>query len=234
MATESEPHESQPLLHDQTTHATITPLPKAQLTALCIAKLSDPISYSQIFPYINELLMVLHVTDDPSKVGFYSGLVVCIVPIFMRILAHCFRVQDSISSIAQVMTIFQWAKLSGEFVSILNDSCWTTGRCSRSSTRHIGQRSGSRGCLLASWILPYLSAGSGRTGYQYASLCISRKYFHLTVGKLDFSRETPLYSTLSSQRLQTPPTKPVLTQHTGVFIRWAVRSARSSADFPPI
>ncbi|KAJ7146081.1 major facilitator superfamily domain-containing protein [Mycena epipterygia] len=93
MATESEPHESQPLLHDQTTHATVTPLPKAQLAALFIAKLSDPISESQIFPYINELLIVLHVTDDPSKIGFYSGL-------------------DSTSSIAQVMTIFHWAKLS--------------------------------------------------------------------------------------------------------------------------
>jgi hypothetical protein len=77
-------NETQPLLRDQvhledqTPHATITPLPKAQLAALCIARLSDPISYTQLFPYINEFLTVLNVTDDPSKIGFYSGLVVCV------------------------------------------------------------------------------------------------------------------------------------------------------------
>ncbi|KAJ6472387.1 major facilitator superfamily domain-containing protein [Mycena vulgaris] len=92
--------ESQPLLQeyshleDQTPTATVTPLPKAQLAALCIARLSDPISYTQIFPYINEFLTVLHVTDDPSKIGFYSGLV------------------ESVASIAQVITIFHWGKLS--------------------------------------------------------------------------------------------------------------------------
>ncbi|KAJ7079937.1 major facilitator superfamily domain-containing protein [Mycena belliarum] len=90
--------ETQPLLarlEDQTSHARVTPLPKAQLTALCIARLSDPISYTQIFPYINEFLTVLRVTDDPSKIGFYSGLV------------------ESVTSIAQVFTIFEWARLSG-------------------------------------------------------------------------------------------------------------------------
>ncbi|KAJ7176108.1 MFS general substrate transporter [Mycena crocata] len=90
--------ESQPLLQniacpeDQTPR--ITPLPKAQLTALCIARLSDPISYTQIFPYINEFLTILHVTDDPSKIGFYSGLV------------------ESTSSVAQLLTMIGWTKLS--------------------------------------------------------------------------------------------------------------------------
>ncbi|KAJ7465044.1 major facilitator superfamily domain-containing protein [Mycena latifolia] len=92
--------ESQPLLReharleDQTRRATATPLPKAQLAALCIARLSEPISYTQIFPYINEFLIVLHVTDDPSKIGFYSGLV------------------ESVAAIAQLITIWHWAKLS--------------------------------------------------------------------------------------------------------------------------
>ncbi|KAJ6579953.1 major facilitator superfamily domain-containing protein [Mycena vulgaris] len=72
----------------------ITPLPKAQLIALCMARLSDPIGYTQIFPYVNEFIASLHVTDDPAKIGFYSGLV------------------ESTSSIAKMLTIFHWAKLS--------------------------------------------------------------------------------------------------------------------------
>ncbi|KAJ7153534.1 major facilitator superfamily domain-containing protein [Mycena crocata] len=91
MPSESESSESQPLLPGK---AATTPLPKAQLAALCIARLSDPIGYTQIFPYINEFLTVLHVTDDPSKIGFYSGLV------------------ESVSAVSQVITIFQWTRLS--------------------------------------------------------------------------------------------------------------------------
>ncbi|KAJ7456874.1 major facilitator superfamily domain-containing protein [Mycena latifolia] len=97
MSAEDGSDESQPLLarlEDQTLLTTPTPLPKAQLAALCIARLSDPISYTQIFPYINEFLTVLRVTDDPSKIGFYSGLV------------------ESVSSITQVLTVFHWAKFS--------------------------------------------------------------------------------------------------------------------------
>ncbi|KAJ7889955.1 major facilitator superfamily domain-containing protein [Mycena olivaceomarginata] len=99
MSSKGRSNEAQPLLHpthleNQTAPLTTTPLPKAQLTALCIARLSDPISYTQIFPYINEFLITLHVTDDPSRIGFYSGIV------------------ESTSSVAQVITIFHWAKSS--------------------------------------------------------------------------------------------------------------------------
>ena len=83
--------ESTPLLTDharqqdseaQTLSKKPTPLPKAQLTALCILRLADPMAYTQIFPYINEFLLLLHVTDDVSKVGFYSGVVVGL-PLFL-------------------------------------------------------------------------------------------------------------------------------------------------------
>jgi hypothetical protein len=72
-----------PLLHD---HLALeapkagkprpSPVPKLQLTALCSFRLVDPIAFSQIFPYINEFMNDLHVTNDPSNIGFYSGLVV--------------------------------------------------------------------------------------------------------------------------------------------------------------
>ncbi|KAJ7771708.1 major facilitator superfamily domain-containing protein, partial [Mycena metata] len=71
-----------------------TPLPKAQLAAVCIARLADPIAYTQLFPYINEFLVLLHVTDDVSKIGFYSGLV------------------ESTFAVFQTLTSYHWAKLS--------------------------------------------------------------------------------------------------------------------------
>ena len=53
-----------------------TPLPVAALATLCTVRLVDPIVFTQIFPYVNEMMERLHVTSDPSKIGFYSGLVV--------------------------------------------------------------------------------------------------------------------------------------------------------------
>ncbi|KAG2360854.1 major facilitator superfamily domain-containing protein [Suillus spraguei] len=71
-----------------------TPLPKGQLAALCIVRLVEPIAFTQIFPYVNEFMSDLHLTDDPSKIGFYSGLV------------------ESVFAISQLCSIYQWAKLS--------------------------------------------------------------------------------------------------------------------------
>ncbi|KAJ6608577.1 major facilitator superfamily domain-containing protein [Mycena sp. CBHHK59/15] len=70
------------------------PIPRAQLAALCISRLTEPVAYSQIFPYINEFLILLHVTDDISKIGFYSGLV------------------ESVYAVTQSLTSYYWAKLS--------------------------------------------------------------------------------------------------------------------------
>ncbi|KDQ14707.1 hypothetical protein BOTBODRAFT_32469 [Botryobasidium botryosum FD-172 SS1] len=71
-----------------------TPLPLLQLTILCLARLAEPIAYTQIFPYINQMMEDLHVTDDPSQIGFYSGLV------------------DSVFAVAQLATAYRWGKLS--------------------------------------------------------------------------------------------------------------------------
>jgi len=73
----------------------VTPLPKAQLASLCAVRLVDPIAFTQIFPYVNEMLASLHVTDDPSRIGFYSGLV------------------ESTFAVSQLFSIYQWARLSG-------------------------------------------------------------------------------------------------------------------------
>lgn len=54
----------------------VTPLPVAQLATLCAVRLVDPIMFTQIFPYVNELIDHLHLTEDRSKTGLYSGIVV--------------------------------------------------------------------------------------------------------------------------------------------------------------
>lgn len=55
---------------------TMTAIPKAQLAVLCAVRLVDPIMFTVIFPYVNEMMAHFHLTDDPSKVGLYSGMVV--------------------------------------------------------------------------------------------------------------------------------------------------------------
>jgi len=54
----------------------MTPIPKLQLATLCLVRLLEPIGYTQVYPYMNEMVVNLKMIDDPSKVGFVSGLVV--------------------------------------------------------------------------------------------------------------------------------------------------------------
>ena len=74
----------------------VTPLPKAQLATLCAIRLVDPIAFTQIFPYVNEMMERLHLTDDPNKIGFYSGLV------------------ESSFAVSQLCCIYNWARISGK------------------------------------------------------------------------------------------------------------------------
>ena len=73
-----------------------TPLPYAQLAALCLVRLVDPLNFTQIFPYVNEMMERLHLTDDPNKIGFYSGLV------------------ESSFAVSQLCCIYNWARISGK------------------------------------------------------------------------------------------------------------------------
>ncbi|KAG8906020.1 hypothetical protein FRB99_007752 [Tulasnella sp. 403] len=71
-----------------------TPLPVFQLAILCYVRLAEPIAYTQIFPYVNQMVEEMHITRQPSDVGFYSGLV------------------DSLFAIAQLFTAYHWGRLS--------------------------------------------------------------------------------------------------------------------------
>ncbi|KAG6336070.1 hypothetical protein ID866_3017 [Astraeus odoratus] len=77
----------------QTTISSSTPLRKSQIMALCVARLVDPIAFTQLFPYVNDYMSYLRLTDDPSLIGFYSGL-------------------ESAFGVAQLCAIYPCAKLS--------------------------------------------------------------------------------------------------------------------------
>ncbi|KAH8118605.1 MFS general substrate transporter [Phellopilus nigrolimitatus] len=54
--------------------STPTPLPVKQLLLIFVMRLAEPIAYAQVFPYVNQMMEDLQLTDDPSHVGYYSGL----------------------------------------------------------------------------------------------------------------------------------------------------------------
>ncbi|KAK8869738.1 hypothetical protein IAR55_000306 [Kwoniella newhampshirensis] len=67
-----------------------TPLPFAQVAVLMGVRLAEPI----IFPFINQMVEELKVTDNPDRIGFYSGLV------------------ESVFAFVQFFTVYHWATMS--------------------------------------------------------------------------------------------------------------------------
>ncbi|KAL1713448.1 major facilitator superfamily domain-containing protein [Schizophyllum commune] len=70
-----------------------TPLPRLQLSILLLMRCAEPVAYTVIFPFINE--MMEEVTHVPkSKVGYYAGLV------------------ESVFAMVQFFTVYHWGALS--------------------------------------------------------------------------------------------------------------------------
>jgi MFS family permease len=121
-SSETPSQESCPLLCDEASSGSLqpkntgpTPVPKTQLATACIIRLLDPIAFTQVFPYINEFMSSLHVTDDPSKIGFFSGLVVSAGSNFLGV--HLMlALQESTFAISQLCAIYHWAKMSGTLI----------------------------------------------------------------------------------------------------------------------
>ncbi|CAH7686094.1 major facilitator superfamily domain-containing protein, partial [Phakopsora pachyrhizi] len=72
----------------------VTPLPVRQLAILCLMRATEPISFTVIFPFINQMIEDLKIAPDPSQVGFYAGLI------------------ESIFALSQFCTALLWGKLS--------------------------------------------------------------------------------------------------------------------------
>ncbi|KIK57004.1 hypothetical protein GYMLUDRAFT_139083, partial [Collybiopsis luxurians FD-317 M1] len=71
-----------------------TPLPKLQLAIICLIRITDPLLSTQMWPYINQFILSLRVTKEPSQAGFYSGL------------------SDSVFGFTQFLATYHWSKLS--------------------------------------------------------------------------------------------------------------------------
>jgi hypothetical protein len=151
--------ESRPLLPNQqacesqhSVEANQTPLPKIQLAVLCSLRLLDPLAFTQIFPYVNQFMNDLGLTNDSSQIGFYSGLVVgisfCLASLRKDIeYMSMYFEQESVFAISQLLAICPWAWLSGEltvfevvfaFLSLHERYCWSSPRypCGSDRSRH--------------------------------------------------------------------------------------------------
>jgi hypothetical protein len=78
------------------------------------------VSYTVIFPFINQMVEELGVTDNPDKVGFYSGLVVSEQwqldsrDTLQIVDTNCAPadVKESMFAFVQFFTVYHWATLS--------------------------------------------------------------------------------------------------------------------------
>ncbi|SJX63801.1 uncharacterized protein SRS1_14547 [Sporisorium reilianum f. sp. reilianum] len=72
-----------------------TPLPRKQLLVLCLMRMTEPISFTVIFPFANAMLRAnLPPSIPDSQLGYYAGIV------------------ESTFAFVQFLTIFWWARLS--------------------------------------------------------------------------------------------------------------------------
>lgn len=72
-----------------------TPLPHKQLFVLCLMRMTEPISFTVIFPFVNAMLRANLPSSVPSsQLGYYAGIV------------------ESAFAFVQFLTIFWWARLS--------------------------------------------------------------------------------------------------------------------------
>ncbi|KAG0150827.1 hypothetical protein CROQUDRAFT_72747 [Cronartium quercuum f. sp. fusiforme G11] len=71
-----------------------TPLPVKQLMVLCIMRITEPVSFTVIFPFINQMIEDFKVTPDRTQVGSYAGLI------------------ESLFAISQLFTVLFWGRLS--------------------------------------------------------------------------------------------------------------------------
>ncbi|KAL7410606.1 major facilitator superfamily domain-containing protein [Mrakia frigida] len=71
-----------------------TPLPKFQLFVVLAARIVEPIGYSAIFPFVNNMMEDLLPNVEKSRIGAYGGFI------------------ESVFAISQVLVMYRWGRLS--------------------------------------------------------------------------------------------------------------------------
>jgi hypothetical protein len=68
--------------HNERPLAKRIPLPKLQLFIVCLIQLSEPVTATVIYPFINQLVRETGVTiGDERKTGYFAGIIVSRIPI---------------------------------------------------------------------------------------------------------------------------------------------------------
>ncbi|GAA5963245.1 hypothetical protein JCM21900_006566 [Sporobolomyces salmonicolor] len=88
--------EREPLLSDgrAADNKPATPLPTKQVLVLCLMRFGEPIAFTVIFPFVSQFLEDLKVTDDPSKIGYWAGII------------------ESLFALTTFSTVLAWGRLS--------------------------------------------------------------------------------------------------------------------------
>ncbi|KAF9567594.1 MFS general substrate transporter [Agrocybe pediades] len=68
--------------------------PRFQFAILCLLRTLDPMNFTQIFPYVNDFVLDLHLTSDPAQIGYYCGLL------------------ESSFALLQLLAIYPWGLVS--------------------------------------------------------------------------------------------------------------------------
>ncbi|SNX86339.1 uncharacterized protein MEPE_05048 [Melanopsichium pennsylvanicum] len=69
-------------------------LPKRKIVILLTMRLAEPINFTIIFPFINDMVFSIGATSDQASVGFYAGII------------------ESLFALSQTLTILYWGSLS--------------------------------------------------------------------------------------------------------------------------
>ncbi|KAF8761709.1 MFS general substrate transporter [Rhizoctonia solani] len=59
----------------------VTPLPMGRFAILLMLNAVFPLSFEVIYPFVNAMIVEIGVTNDPERVGFYSGLVLAAIKV---------------------------------------------------------------------------------------------------------------------------------------------------------
>ena len=83
---------------NQTNHQSrSTPLPWFQLSVITLMRLSEPINFTVIFPFISDFIWHLGTTKDRSELGLYAGII------------------ESLFAVCQTITVLIWARASDKY-----------------------------------------------------------------------------------------------------------------------
>jgi len=93
-----------------------TPLPKYQLFIVYLAQVTEPVTASVIYPFVNQFVRDTGVIDgDERKTGYYAGVIVSLCATSANSTLNSFFCQGSAFFFAEALTVYHWGAASDRF-----------------------------------------------------------------------------------------------------------------------